>query len=87
MKTTIELPDDLLHRAKVLAAQRRSTLKQLVIEGLEKVMSGPNSKPLSLSPTEAELFEIDSEGIPVLKHRGVSVCQAVIDRIRDEEGI
>jgi signal transduction histidine kinase len=37
MKTTIDLPEDLLHRAKVAAAQRRTTLKELVIEGLEKV--------------------------------------------------
>lgn len=35
MKTTIELPDDLLHRAKVVAAQRRTTLKQLVMDGLD----------------------------------------------------
>ena len=27
MKTTIDLPDDILHRAKVMAAQRRTTLE------------------------------------------------------------
>ncbi len=30
MKTTLDLPDDLLHRAKVVAAQRKTTLKELV---------------------------------------------------------
>lgn len=35
MKTTIDLPDDLLHRAKVVAAQRKTTLKVLVQEGLD----------------------------------------------------
>jgi hypothetical protein len=39
MKTTIDLPDDLLHRAKIVAAQRRTTLKELVLLGLESVMS------------------------------------------------
>jgi len=35
MKTTIELPDELLHRAKMIAVQRRTTLKELVVQGLE----------------------------------------------------
>ncbi|MDA0765306.1 MAG: hypothetical protein O3A92_00585 [Verrucomicrobia bacterium] len=41
MKTTIELPDDLVHRAKVLAAERRTTLRELVLQGLEHVLAGP----------------------------------------------
>jgi hypothetical protein len=39
MKTTIDFPDDLLHRAKVVAAQRRTTLRELVVRGLETVTS------------------------------------------------
>lgn len=35
MKTTIDLPEDLLHRAKITAAQRKTTLKELVLQGLE----------------------------------------------------
>ncbi|MGC3991859.1 MAG: hypothetical protein QM796_19625 [Chthoniobacteraceae bacterium] len=35
MKTTIDLPDDILRRAKVTAIQRNITLKELVIQGLE----------------------------------------------------
>lgn len=35
VKTTIDLPDDLLQRAKIAAAQRRTTLKELVVQGLE----------------------------------------------------
>jgi hypothetical protein len=38
MKTTIDLPDEILHRAKVVAAQRRTTLKELFLSGLELVM-------------------------------------------------
>lgn len=38
MKTTLDLPDDLLHRAKILAAQRRTTLKALVQTGLDMVL-------------------------------------------------
>lgn len=38
MKTTIELPDEILHRAKIVAAQRRITLRELFLSGLEMVM-------------------------------------------------
>ena len=40
MKTTIDFPDDLLHRAKVVAAERRTTLRALAVKGLEAVTSG-----------------------------------------------
>lgn len=35
MKTTIDLPDALLHEAKVVAAQRKTTLRELVVNGLQ----------------------------------------------------
>jgi len=38
MKTTIDLPEDILHRAKIVAAQRRTTLKELVLSGLDHVL-------------------------------------------------
>lgn len=41
MKTTIDLPEDLLHRAKVVAAQRKTTLKELVFQGLDYVIQHP----------------------------------------------
>lgn len=43
MKTTIDFPSDLLHRAKVIAAQRRTTLRELMIQGLEAVTSETDS--------------------------------------------
>lgn len=44
MKTTIDFPDDLLHRAKILAAERRTTLRELVVAGLEKMTSGEDDE-------------------------------------------
>ncbi len=38
MKTTIDLPEDLLHRAKIVAAQRKTTLKELIALGLDTVL-------------------------------------------------
>jgi predicted DNA-binding ribbon-helix-helix protein len=37
MRTTVDLPDHLLWQAKNIAMQRRISLKQLIIEGLETV--------------------------------------------------
>lgn len=45
MKTTIDLPDDLLHRAKVAAAQRKTTLKELVQTGLDWVLRPEAASP------------------------------------------
>lgn len=39
MKTTVDLPPSLLERSKVYAARNRTTLKRLVEEGLERVIS------------------------------------------------
>lgn len=41
MKTTIDLPEDVLVRAKVVAAERRTTLRELVVEGLKRVTDTP----------------------------------------------
>ena len=45
MKTTIDLPDDLLHRAKVAAALRKTTLKELVQAGLDWVLRSETETP------------------------------------------
>jgi predicted DNA-binding protein len=52
MKTTIDLPDDLLERSKITAAKRRTSFKKLVIEGLEKVISSEENNPSSKSALE-----------------------------------
>jgi hypothetical protein len=41
MRTTIEVPDGLYHRAKAVAALRGCKLKDLVEEGLRLVVEGP----------------------------------------------
>lgn len=39
MKTTIEIPDLIAERVKILAAERRTTLRELVLQGLDKVLN------------------------------------------------
>jgi hypothetical protein len=50
MKTTIDLPDAILERTKIAAARRRTSIKNLVIEGLEAVLR--NEAPAA-PPAEA----------------------------------
>ena len=54
MKTTIELPDAVVNRAKILAAERRTTLRELVLQGLEHVLS---EKRVSARERAQSLFE------------------------------
>ena len=46
MKTTIDLPDNVLHRARVVAAQRRTTLKELFLSGRELAMKADSDAPV-----------------------------------------
>jgi hypothetical protein len=41
MKTTIELPEEVLQRAKIAAVQRKTTLKDLILRSLVKELDAP----------------------------------------------
>ena len=46
MRTTLDLPDDVLRRAKIAAAERGSSLRQLVIDALRHEMDSPSQSGL-----------------------------------------
>ena len=41
MRTTIDFPDELFRRAKIAAAERGTTVRQLVINGLRQSLAQP----------------------------------------------
>jgi len=45
MKTTIDLPDDLFEQTKIAAVKRRTTIKDIVIQGLETVLNNKYARP------------------------------------------
>jgi hypothetical protein len=45
MKTTIDLPEDVLRRAKAEAALRGRKLRELVLEGIIRVLDHPEPAP------------------------------------------
>lgn len=77
MRTTLDLPDDILRRAKIEAVERGSTLRQLIIDALQREMvgSGRPRKRLTRPPiklaadaplrhlTPAEVKRLDSEDL------------------------
>ena len=45
MKTTVELPDELMIDLKKMAAEQRRTLRSLIIEGIQLVLERADRKP------------------------------------------
>jgi len=83
MKTTLELPDDLLSEAKATAARRRTTLKSLVEHALRREIASQSQT------ADADCaYQKDPYGIPSLKKReGATVTSEAVYRLMEEEGI
>lgn len=83
MKTTLDLPDELLIEAKAVAARRRTTLKAMIEHALRREIA------LALALDEDSSFEMNELGMLVLKRRegtGIILEQiAAIQREIDRE--
>lgn len=77
MKTTIELPDDLMESAKIAAARRRVTLKQLFTQALRKELSGHPAHGVGS-------FQVDEDRVPYLPERGQRVTSEEVRRLDEE---
>ncbi len=55
MRTTLDLPDDILRRAKIEAVQRGSTLRQLVVDALHREIDGGKLKARRLTAAPVKL--------------------------------
>ncbi len=83
MKTTLELPDDLLSEAKAVAARRRTTLKAMVEHALRREVAYGSQV---MDPGCA--YEKNEYGIPSLKKRkGARVTSETVYQLMEEEGI
>lgn len=77
MRTTLDLPDDVLKRAKIEAVGRGSTLRQLVIDALQREMSAkelPRKRlrrpPVKLA-ADAPLRRLSPEAVKQLDEQAV----------------
>ncbi|MFZ4779647.1 MAG: hypothetical protein ACOYM3_30155 [Terrimicrobiaceae bacterium] len=81
MKTTLDLPDDLLIEAKAVAARRRTTLKAMVEHSLRREIGA-----LSPSPTSESVTERNARGFPVIKRSGGKpVTSEMVYALLDED--
>ena len=55
VKTTIELPDDLLQRVKIRAIHEHKKLKDAIAEYLERGMAAPRAEKKPWTPKVAKL--------------------------------
>ena len=78
MKTTIDIPDELLRDAKAMAARRSTTLKAIITHALEReVYHG--------APPSGATFNVSEDGIPYLPARGARVTDKLVERLREDE--
>lgn len=81
MKTTLELPDDLLMEAKAVAVRRRTTLRAIFERALRRELAPP---PETTNPAP-EKFEIGPLGFLVLKRgHGETITLEKIKEIEAE---
>lgn len=72
VKTTIDLPDDILVKAKIVAAERRTTLRELVVRGLVLVTGTPadddlKKRKVALKRLLGEMRASNSEPMVAIK--------------------
>lgn len=68
MRTTLDLPDELLKRAKITAVERGLTLRELVADGLRRVLASEES-PTKRRMTEPPIKLPSDHIIPTLSNR------------------
>jgi len=64
MKTTVDLPDDLLRRAKARAAMQGKKLRELMQDGLERVLN--ESEPRLDPPARPSAFDLMRDGCGIV---------------------
>ena len=77
MKTTIELPDELLRAAKAMAIRRGTTLKAIITHAVQREVQDVNR------PQDCN-FEVDADGLPHLPSRGAHVTGELVEGLLDE---
>jgi hypothetical protein len=85
MRTTVELPDELLRQVKARAALQGRTLKDLIADGLRLLLDTPRSVQTSTSPRRTQFPIIKSKN-PARKLTPEMVAAAE-EELLDEEAV
>lgn len=79
MRTTLDLPDDLLKRAKIEAVERGTSLRDLVGAALERELSGGSDPKLRRKRAQFPIFDSKAPGSLRLSNAGIAKLE------RDED--
>lgn len=82
MKTTLDLPDDLLIEAKTLAVRRKTTLRAIVENALRRELHPATG----MENPDPEKFEVGPLGLLVLKRRrgGKTITSEAVRRMQED---
>jgi len=80
VRTTLNIDDDVLIAVKERARREKRSAGELISELTREALTGRGRGP---SAPQGESFF----GFEPLPHRGATVCNDLIDRLRDEEGV
>jgi hypothetical protein len=85
MKTTIDLPDELLRRAKAVAAVRGISVRQLITESLEKELGlARTAAGGARHPDEAAALMRELDALAVQVSATWVGAQDAVDAMRDQ---
>ena len=93
MKTTIDLPDALYRRLKIRAAESGVTIRELVVNGVERELSGEpqlETEDSERRPEGERHSYVDEKGWPLLKRPAgerTVITNEFVNRLRQEEGV
>ncbi|MEK7952996.1 hypothetical protein [Luteolibacter soli] len=87
MKTSIDLPDSLHHKAQARAAEQGVSLGEIVVAALEKGLDP--ARAATRHPGEPH-FEIDELGLPRLRRMPgdtTVITEELLNLLREREGV
>jgi len=78
MRTTLSIDDDVLLAVKERARRERRSVGEVLSELARQTLTKQGTAPADRTPS--------FHGFQPLPHRGATVSNALIDRLRDDEG-
>ena len=72
MRTTIDMPEGLMKRVKIIAAQRKTTFRALVVDALEQTLEEPQ-----------QLFKLEDASVG--SKEGTTISNITINQLIDTQ--
>ena len=82
MRTTLDLPDELMKRAKIKAVERGTSLRDLVGAALERELNGPSEPKPMRKRARFPIFDSKAPGALRLSNAGIAKLEGDEDRRR-----